>query len=70
MIFAIPMGIGIGHILLNSISTTEQIFPFPKTIIIYFLCMLMVLAFLLVSHFVAMHDMKKWNLPSAIKERE
>ena len=70
MIFAIPMGIGIGHILLNSISTSEQTFPYPKTIIIYFLCMLMVLAFLLVSHFVAMHDMKKWNLPSAIKERE
>ena len=70
MIFAMPIGIGIGHILLNSISTTEQTFPYPKTIIIYFLCMLMVLAFLLVSHFVAMHDMKKWNLPSAIKERE
>lgn len=70
MIFAIPMGIGIGHILLNSLSTTEQTFPYPKTLWIYFNCALMVLAFLLISHFLAMNDMRKWNLPEAIKERE
>ena len=70
MIFAIPVGIGIGSLLLKSISTTEQTFPYPKTIYIYFLCALMVLGFLLVSHFLAMREMKKWNLPEAIKERE
>ena len=67
---AIPIGIGIGQILLKSISTTEQTFPYPKTIFIYFLCALMVLGFLLFSHFLAMNDMKKWNLPEAVKERE
>lgn len=70
MILAIPLGIGIGMILLDGLSTTEQTFPYPKTIHIYFLCSVMVLGFLLVSHFVAMHDMKKWNLPEAVKERE
>ena len=70
MIFAIPLGIGIGIVLLDGLSTTEQTFPYPKTIYIYFLCSAMVLGFLLVSHFVAMHDMRRWNLPEAVKERE
>ena len=70
MIFAIPMGIGIGIVLLDGLSTTEQTFPYPKTLYIYFLCSAMVLAFLLVSHYVAMHDMRRWNLPEAVKERE
>ena len=70
MVLAIPIGIGIGHILLDSISTTEQTFPYPKTIFIYFLTALMVLGFLLISHFLAMNDMRRWNLPEAIKERE
>ena len=70
MIFAIPMGIGISQVLLNSLSTTEQTFPFPKTIFFYFICALMVLGFLLVSHFSAMSDMRRWNLPESIKERE
>ena len=70
MLFAIPIGIGIGHILLDSLSTTEQTFPYPKTIFIYFLSAIMVLGFLLISHFLAMNDMRRWNLPEAVKERE
>ena len=70
IVLAIPIGIGIGHVLLDSISTSEQTFPYPKTIFIYFLTALMVLGFLLVSHFLAMNDMRRWNLPEAVKERE
>ena len=70
MVFAIPIGILISKILLRSISIPDQIFPFPKTWTMYVLSAVIVLAFLLVSHFLVMPTMKKWNLPESVKERE
>lgn len=70
MVFAIPIGILLSKGLLHSISVPSQIHPFPKTWIIYVLTTVLVLAFLLISHFLAMRPMKKWNLPESVKERE
>ena len=70
MVFAIPLGIVQAKYLLRSISIPDQVYPFPKTWVMYVLSTVIVLAFLLVSHFLVMGRMKKWNLPESVKERE
>ena len=70
MILAIPLGIVLSKLLLNGISIPSQVFPFPKSVLMYLLSLGLVLAFLLISHFISMRSMKKWNLPEAVKERE
>ena len=70
MIFALPLGILLSKLLLNGISIPKQFFPFPHSPIMYILSCVFVLAFLLISHFISMNDMKKWNLPECVKERE
>ena len=67
---AIPIGTVLSKALLKSISVPDQIYPFPKTWTIYVFSTLIVLSFLLVSHFLVMRQMKKWNLPESVKERE
>lgn len=67
---AIPIGTVLSKLLLKSISVPDQIYPFPKTWTIYVFSTVIVLAFLLVSHFLVMRQMKKWNLPESVKERE
>ena len=70
MIFAIPCGILLSKLLLRAITIPDQIFPFPRTWTMYVFSTVIVLAFLLVSHFLVMSTMKKWNLPESVKERE
>lgn len=70
MAFAIPLGVILSKLLLNGISIPSQVFPFPRSVLMYLLALGLVLAFLLISHFISMHSMKKWNLPEAVKERE
>ena len=70
MIFAIPIGILLAKGLLKSISVPDQIFPFPKTWTMYVFSTIIVLVFLLISHYLVMSAMKRWNLPSSVKERE
>ena len=70
MCFAIPAGIFLAKNLLRSISVPNQIHPFPKTWVMYVLSTVFVLVFLLISHFLVMSTMKKWNLPESVKERE
>ncbi len=70
MIFALPAGVGLSNFILINISSSDQKFPFPQAISMYVMTCVLVLVFLLASHYVAMHDMTRWNLPSAIKERE
>ena len=70
MVIAIPVGIALTKVLLKSISVPDQIYPFPNTWIPYVFATLIVLAFLLLSHFLVMNKMKKWNLPESVKERE
>ena len=70
MALAIPSGVLLSNLLLNAISIPKEFFPFPHSFIMYVLSCALVLAFLLISHFIAMNSMKKWNLPEAIKERE
>lgn len=70
MVFAIPVGILLSKGLLVSISVPNQTQPFPRTWTMYVFTVVFVLAFLLVSHFLAMRPMKKWNLQESVKERE
>ncbi len=70
MALAIPLGMILSKLLLNGISTPSQVFPFPRSVLMYLLALGLVLAFLLISHFISMNSMKKWNLPEAVKERE
>ena len=70
MVFAIPGGILLSKLLLDGLSIPKQIFPFPHSWVMYVLSTVLVLAFLLISHFISMNSMKKWNLPECVKERE
>ena len=70
MVFAIPIGIVLTKTLLNGISIPKEVFPFPHSALMYVLSSVLVLAFLLLSHFISMQSMKKWNLPECVKERE
>ena len=70
MVFATPIGILLSKGLLRSISTNSQVHPYPHTWTMYVFSFVLVLAFLLVSHFLVMNTMKKWNLPESVKERE
>ncbi len=70
MALAIPLGMVLSKLLLKGISIPTQTFPFPKSSLMYILSIILVLAFLLISHFISMNSMKKWNLPEAVKERE
>lgn len=70
MALAIPIGIVLSKLLLNGISIPSEFFPFPKSSLMYILSIVLVLTFLLISHFISMRSMKKWNLPEAVKERE
>ena len=70
MVFAIPIGILLSKGLLHSISVPNQTQPFPKTWVMYVFTSILVLAFLLISHFLVMSTMRKWNLPESVKERE
>ena len=70
MVFAVPIGIVLSKGLLKSISVPSQIHPFPQSWVMYVFTVVLVLAFLLVSHFIVMSSMRKWNLPESVKERE
>lgn len=70
MIFAIPLGMFLSKGLLQSISTHSQVHPYPNSWVMYVLSIVFVLAFLLISHFLVMSSMRKWNLPESVKERE
>ena len=70
MVLAIPLGVLLSKALLQSISVPNQIHPYPKTWIMYVLSTVFVLIFLLISHFLVMNSMRKWNLPESVKERE
>lgn len=70
MAFAIPLGVLFSSLILNGISIPEQTFPFPHSWVMYVLSVVFVLIFLLISHFIAMSSMKKWNLAECVKERE
>lgn len=70
MCFAIPIGMLMSKYLLQAISVPNQIYPFPLTWTMYVFSILLVLAFLLISHFLVMSTMRKWNLPESVKERE
>lgn len=67
---AIPLGMFLSKSLLDSISIPSQIHPFPHTWVMYVFSIVIVLAFLMVSHFLVMGTMRKWNLPESVKERE
>ena len=70
MCLAIPIGMLMSKYLLQAISVPNQIYPFPLTWTMYVLSIVLVLVFLLISHFLVMNSMKRWNLPESVKERE
>ena len=70
MLLAIPLGILLSKGLLQSISIPSQIHPFPHSWVMYVFSVVFVLIFLLLSHFLVMSTMKRWNLPESVKERE
>ncbi|MCR5078787.1 MAG: FtsX-like permease family protein [Bacilli bacterium] len=70
MVIALPLGVTLSTVLLGRMSTSARVFPFVYTWTLFALTLALVLLFLLISHFFAMREMKKWILSECVKERE
>ena len=51
-------------------STAQREYPFSDNPGQYTLTVLLVLSFVLTSHFLAMSEMRRWNLPEITKTQE
>ena len=71
---AAPIGLVAGCFLakeiLRTIATYKEEFIYASGFKEYAITLLLVFAYLLVSHLIAMHSMKKWNISENVKDRE
>lgn len=74
LFFSVLLGLASGKVVVQyaltllSNETTEYVFASSFTQI--FFTVLLVLAYLLFSHFAAMHSMQKWDIMEAVKDKE
>lgn len=66
----LPLGNFLTNYLLNIMSSTSRTYPNPISPLFYSVVCLIVLIFVLISHFGTIREMKYWDLPSLVKEKE
>ena len=69
-IIGLPIGIFIAKYGLQQLSTSAREYVFANSIAEYIFTILLVLAYVIISHFIAMHSMKKWDLVESVKDKE
>ncbi|MBQ3887306.1 MAG: FtsX-like permease family protein [Clostridia bacterium] len=69
-IIGLPIGIGIARFALQKLSTSAREYVFANSWTEYLFTILLVLAYVVVSHLIAMRSMKKWNLAESVKDKE
>lgn len=69
-IFAIPAGVGVTLILLNSASSASQTYPFIFSWPVVFMALGFVLLVLIICHLLAMFSIRKWNIANNTRCRE
>ena len=66
----LPSGMWIAQIGLQKLSTESREYVFANSWNEYIFTVVLVLAYMVVSHFIAMHSMKKWDLVESVKDKE
>lgn len=69
-IIGLPSGIYIAQIGLQKLSTEGREYVFANSFNEYIFTILLVLAYMVISHFIAMHSMKKWDMVESVKDKE
>ena len=69
-IVGLPTGIYIAQIGLQKLSTEGREYVFANSFNEYIFTILLVLAYMIVSHFIAMNSMKKWDMVESVKDKE
>lgn len=69
-IIGLPIGVFIAKYGLQQLSTSAREYVFANSITEYIFTILLVLAYVIISHFIAMHSMKKWDLVESVKDKE
>ena len=66
----LPTGIYIAKTALMKLSTEGREYVFANSFTEYLFTVLLVLAYIVVSHFIAMNSMKKWDMVESVKDKE
>lgn len=66
----LPIGTAVAQYILNEMSTASREYPFSSDMGQYAMTAALVLGFVLVSHMLAMAEMRRWNLAEAAKSDE
>ena len=69
-IIGLPSGIYIARTALQKLSTEGREYVFANSFNEYIFTILLVLAYMVISHFIAMHSMKKWDMVESVKDKE
>ena len=69
-IFGFPGGILLTKMTLEKLEVTNRSYTFVNSPADYALTAALVLSFIILSHFLTMHSMKKWDIVEEVKEKE
>lgn len=69
-IIGLPTGIYVAKIALEKLSTDAREYVFANSFTEYLFTILLVLTYIVVSHFIAMHSMKRWDMVESVKDKE
>lgn len=70
LILGLSAGILFSKYAMNVISTSSREYPFTSSSNQYYLTIIIVLIFILITHYIAMQNIRKWNLVENTKEKD
>ena len=69
-LIGLPSGVYIAKTALFRLSTEGREYVFANSFSEYVFTVLLVLLYIIVSHFIAMNSMKRWDLVESVKDKE
>lgn len=69
-ILGIPAGIAVTKLALEKLKIENREYPFVNDFRVYLFALLIVLAYVLISHFISMRTIKSWDLVESVKDKE
>lgn len=66
----LPFGVWFAKVALDGMSTDVREYPFVSTPYLYIITCLIVIGYMIVSHMLVTHKIRKWDLVENIKEKE
>ena len=69
-LIGIPGGIGVTKLILQKLEVEGRSYPFVNAPSVYLFTLLLVMVYVIVSHFISMRMIKKWDLAETVKDKE